>query len=155
MFPILLVSLIYIGYLRALVSIFAKDNRVTVLRVVDGDTIHLSNGEKVRFIGVDTPEVKHPTKKAEAHGKAASAFTRKLVEGRRVRLLRVPDKDKYGRTLAYVYTTEGVLINRELIRQGLGRAYIKFKFDMKDDFLKAEAEAKSARRGMWSGKKAA
>lgn len=155
MIAFLLVSLIYAAYIKALVSIFAKENRVIVTKVVDGDTIHLNTGEKVRFIGVDTPEVNHPKKKKEPHGKAASTFTRKLLEGRRVRVMRAPDKDKYGRTLAYVYTLDGVLINKEIIRQGLGRAYVKYKFDLKDDFLKAEAEAKNARRGIWSGKKAA
>jgi len=55
-------------------------------RVVDGDTIILSNGEKVRLIGVDTPETKHPRKPIEYYGKEATAFTKRMVEGKLVRL---------------------------------------------------------------------
>ena len=55
-------------------------------RVIDGDTIELSNGEKIRLIGVDTPETKHPRKPVEYYGKEASAFTKKMVEGKEVRL---------------------------------------------------------------------
>jgi endonuclease YncB( thermonuclease family) len=54
-----------------------------VKRVIDGDTIQLTNGEIVRLIGVDTPETKHPRKPVEYFGKEASAFTRKMVEGKR------------------------------------------------------------------------
>jgi micrococcal nuclease len=57
-----------------------------VKRVIDGDTIQLKNGEIVRLIGVDTPETKHPRKPVEYYGKEASAFTRKMVEGKQVRL---------------------------------------------------------------------
>ena len=56
-----------------------------VKRVIDGDTIQLSNGEQVRLIGVDTPEIKHPKKPVECFGKEASAFTEKTVEGKEVR----------------------------------------------------------------------
>jgi micrococcal nuclease len=57
-----------------------------VKRVIDGDTIQLSNSEQVRLIGVDTPETKHPRKPVEYFGKEASAFTKKMVEGKMVRL---------------------------------------------------------------------
>ena len=57
----------------------------TVKRVIDGDTIQLTNGEIIRLIGVDTPETKHPQKPVEYYGKEASAFTRKMVEGKYVK----------------------------------------------------------------------
>jgi endonuclease YncB( thermonuclease family) len=57
-----------------------------VERVVDGDTLLLQSGERVRLIGVDTPETKHPKKPVERFGKEASEFTRQMVEGKRVRL---------------------------------------------------------------------
>jgi len=57
-----------------------------VKRVIDGDTIQLSNGERVRLIGVETPETKHPKKPVEYFGKEASAFTKRMVEGKMVRL---------------------------------------------------------------------
>ena len=69
-----------------------------VKRVIDGDTILLSNGERVRLIGVDTPETKHPSKPVEYYGKEATAFTKKMVEGKFVRLeYDWQERDKYGR----------------------------------------------------------
>jgi micrococcal nuclease len=61
-------------------------NLATVKRVVDGDTILLTNGERVRLIGVDTPETKHPEKPIEYFGKEAYQFTKRMVEGKEVRL---------------------------------------------------------------------
>ena len=75
----------------------------TVTRVVDGDTLVLDGGERVRLIGVDTPETKHPMKPVEYFGKEASAFTRRMVEGKRVRLdyeqanAHVRQKERYGK----------------------------------------------------------
>jgi micrococcal nuclease len=83
-------------------------------RVVDGDTIILSNGEKVRLIGVDTPETVRPNTPVEYYGKEASAFTKKMVEGKPVRLeYDWQQRDKYGRLLAYVYLMDGTFINAE------------------------------------------
>ena len=77
-------------------------------RVVDGDTIILSTKERVRLIGVDTPETKHPNKPVEQYGKEASAFTTRIVEGKKVTLEYDQEKrDKYGRLLAYVYLEDG------------------------------------------------
>ena len=95
-----------------------------VKRVIDGDTIQLSNGEQVRLIGVDTPETKHPRKPVEYFGKEASAFTKKMVEGKSVRLeYDWQRRDIYGRTLAYVYLTDGTFLNAEIIKQGYGHVY--------------------------------
>ena len=99
-----------------------------VRRVVDGDTLVLENGERVRLIGVDTPETKHPKKPVEYFGKEASRFTRKMVEGKRVRLefdqanAYTGHKDKYRRTLAYVFLEDGTFLNAEIIKQGYGHA---------------------------------
>ena len=85
-----------------------KAHVVKVRRVIDGDTLELDNGEDVRLIGVDTPETKHPKKPVERFGKEATAFTMRLVEGQEVRLAYDQQrKDKYGRTLAYVYPERG------------------------------------------------
>ncbi len=78
-----------------------------VERVIDGDTLVLEGGERVRLIGVDTPETVHPQKPVEYFGKEASKFTRGMVEGKRVRLEYdegTGRNDRYGRTLAYVST---------------------------------------------------
>lgn len=82
------------------------DHLRLVERVVDGDTIELDGGETVRLIGVDTPETVHPRKPVERFGKQATAFTTRLAEGKRVRLERdreTAGRDRYGRTLAYVW----------------------------------------------------
>jgi micrococcal nuclease len=126
-----------------------------VVRVVDGDTIELDGGEKVRLIGVDTPETVHPNKPVERFGKEASSFTRRTVEGKRVRLEYDPGPsrlDKYGRTLAYVYLLDGRLLNLEIIRQGYGHAYTKYPFTQSrmNEFRAAEQEARAARRGLWA-----
>ncbi len=125
---------------------------VFVERVVDGDTLLLADGERVRLLGVNTPETKHPSKPVEPFGEEASAFTRSLVEGRTVRLeLDRERRDNYGRILAYVYCDQRFL-NEELIRAGLSFAQTRFPYSeqMKRRFKAAEAEARSHRRGLWS-----
>src|SRR3990172_9662373 len=98
----------------------------TVLRRVDGDTIHVQvNGhvEKVRYIGVNTPEIHHPRKGEEPGGRDAREVNRRLVEGRSVRLEPdVQERDRSGRLLAYVWLRrddggEG-MVNAELVRLG-------------------------------------
>ena len=124
-----------------------------VERVVDGDTLVISGGDRVRLIGVDTPETKHPTKPPQPFGKEASEFTRQHAEGKRVQLRFDPGetKDKYGRTLAYVYV-DGQFLNEMLIRAGLARAMTNYPFspDMKRVFRDAESAAQSEHRGIWS-----
>jgi len=122
-------------------------------RVIDGNTIALNNGETVRLIGVDTPETKHPRKPVEYYGKEASAFTKKMVEGKQVKLeYDWQSKDKYGRTLAYVYLTDGTFLNAEIIKQGYGHAYTQFPFKYLEQFRQYEREAKEGTRGLWMGK---
>ena len=95
-----------------------------VVRIVDGDTIHVRLGdrvEKVRYIGVNTPELHHPTRGEEPGGREARDVNRGLVEGRRVRLeLDVQARDRYGRLLAYVWIGD-VMINAELVRLGFAQ----------------------------------
>jgi micrococcal nuclease len=120
---------------------------VKVRRVIDGDTLELSTGEDVRLIGVDTPETKHPKKPVERFGREAAAFMKRLVEGQEVRLESDQQrKDKYGRTLAYVYLADGTFLNAEIVRQGYGFAYTRFPFTYLEEFRQWEREAK---RGLW------
>ena len=124
-----------------------------VTRVIDGDTLVLDGGERVRLIGVDTPETVHPNKPVERFGKEASAFTRGRAEGKKVRLEYDPGtgrKDRYGRTLAYIYLPDGTLLNLEIVRQGYGHAYTRFPFSKMDEFRAAEREAREERRGLWA-----
>lgn len=120
------------------------------IRTIDGDTIILDGNEKVRLIGVDTPETVHPSKPVESFGKEASAFTKGMVEGKKARLEYDWQKvDKYGRTLAYVFLEDGTFLNAEIIKQGYGYAYTKFPFKYLDDFRKYEREARENGRGLW------
>jgi micrococcal nuclease len=122
-------------------------------RVVDGDTIILGNGERVRLIGVDTPETKHPRKPVEYFGKEASAFTKRMVEGKDVRLeYDQQQRDKYGRLLAYVYLIDETFLNAEIIKQGYGNAYTRFPFKYMDEFRQYEKEARENKRGLWADK---
>lgn len=125
---------------------------VRVQRVVDGDTLLLVGGERVRLIGIDTPESVKPDTPPEPFGHAASRFTKQLAEGRDVRLeFDRHREDQFGRTLAFVYVGD-LLLNEEIIRQGFSRAETRFNFrsDFQRRFVAAEKEARAARRGIWS-----
>jgi len=124
----------------------------TVKRVIDGDTIELDNGVTVRYIGIDTPETKHPSKPGEYFGKEATEYNRKLVEGKKVKLVfDVQEKDKYGRLLAYVYLPDGTFVNAELVKGGYAQV-ATFPPNVKHQelFLKLQREAQRENRGLWS-----
>lgn len=125
-----------------------------VQRVVDGDTLLLANRQRIRLIGVDTPETVAPDRPVERFGPEASAFTRRMVEGRRVRLGFDKERiDRFGRYLAYVYVDErAVMLNEELIRAGLSKAQLQYPYSnaMKRRFRDAENEARAHQRGLWS-----
>lgn len=128
----------------------ASASRVCI-RVIDGDTIQLDGGERVRLIGVDTPETVDPRRPVQYFGKEASAFTRKLTEGRTVRLEFGDETfDRYHRTLAYVYLPDGTFLNAEIIRQGYGFAYTRFPFRYQEEFVRLERQAREERRGLWA-----
>ncbi len=123
------------------------------MRVVDGDTIHVRIGarvEKVRYIGVNTPEVHHPTKGEEPGGREAAEVNRRLVEGQAVRLeLDVQERDRYGRLLAYVWIGD-LMINAELVRLGYAQVMtIPPNVRYQEVFLKLQREAREAGRGLW------
>jgi len=119
-------------------------------RVADGDTIILDGYERVRLIGVDTPEISHPRKPVQFFAKKASEFTRKLVLNKKVRLEYDQErKDKYGRTLAYVFLEDGTFLNAEIIKQGYGFAYTRYPFKYLEEFRKYEREARESGRGLW------
>lgn len=128
---------------------------LTVVKVIDGDTLILSDSRHVRLIGVDTPELHHPRKPVQYFAEEARQFTSSQCLGKSVRLeydfvnkVR-KDLDKYRRTLAYVYLKDGRLLNAEIIKQGYGFCYTRFPFEKMDDFRMYEKEAKEAGRGLW------
>ena len=123
-----------------------------VARVVDGDTLVLTNRARVRLIGADTPETVRPNHPVEPWGREATQFTREFVAGGAVRLqFDGPPKDKYGRFLAHVWVGDRML-EEELIRAGLATATTNYRFSTttKVRLLAAQTQARAAGRGIWS-----
>ena len=127
-----------------------------VTEFVDGDTLEVNlDGvkEKVRLIGVDTPETKDPRVEVQCFGLAASKFTKDLIGQNRVRLEADPlntNRDRYNRLLRYVYLPDGRLVNAEIIKEGFGFAYLNFPFTKSDEFHGYEVAAREAGKGLWS-----
>ena len=124
-----------------------------MVRVVDGDTIYVQLAdrvEKIRYIGVNTPEIHHPIKGEEAGGREAAAMNRRLVGGRPVRLeLDVRSRDRYGRLLAYVWLGD-TMVNAELVRRGYAQVMtVPPNVRYQDLFVKLQREAREANRGLW------
>ncbi len=139
-------------------------NYVYIEKVIDGDTLKLTNGRKIRLIGVDTPEVHYSQKltrdskqsgkdiKAiQKLGERAAAFTRELCLGKKVRLeLDVLKKDKYKRILAYVYLEDGTFVNAKIIEEGYGQVMtIPPNVKYAGYFLRLQKEARENNRGLW------
>lgn len=157
-----------------------KPDHAVVGKVIDGDTIdvqillegedgyprlsntdHLSSAprpsrkiERVRLIGVDTPETVHPFKPIEEFGKEASNYTKSRLQGKTVRLeYDLSKRDKYGRILAYVYVDDRHF-NAELIEKGYAFAYLRFPFKYREEFRQLELQAKQAGVGLWQSSEA-
>lgn len=123
-----------------------------VTRVIDGDTIELSTGEKVRYIGIDTPETVKPNTDVQCLGKEASAKNTQLVLGKEITMQKdVSETDRYGRLLRYIYV-DGTFINDYLVREGYAVAS-SYPPDIahQKQFAEAQQEAQANNRGLWSG----
>lgn len=128
-----------------------------VLRVVDGDTIQvrLDDGdvERVRYIGIDTPESVKPNTPVQCFAKKASHFNQSLVEGRSVTLrLDAEQRDRYGRLLAYVYTSPPAptFVNRVLVARGYARTLtIPPNVSHADEFARLARRAREDGMGLW------
>lgn len=128
----------------------------TVVRVVDGDTIHvrLSDGrvEKVRYIGIDTPESVKPGTPVQCYAKAASARNAELIDDERVTLRTDAEaRDRYGRLLAYVSRErDDLFVNAALVREGYAVPLtIPPNVAHADEFLTLARQARKAGRGLW------
>lgn len=127
-----------------------------VKRVVDGDTFETKTGEKVRLIGVDTPETVKPGSPVEKFGKEASSYSKKQLTGKTVYLFKdTSEKDKYGRLLCYVFIQgEPQMYNELLIKEGYSNIMtVPPNVMYKDKFLKLEKEARQHKRGLWADSK--
>jgi len=121
-----------------------------VKRAIDGDTILLANGERVRYIGIDTPETKHPYKPVEDYGREAYLYNKKLVEAKWVRLeFDAEKRDRYNRLLAYVYIGD-IFVNARLVEEGCAQVYT-FPPNVKHYrlFLELQRKARKEKRGLW------
>jgi len=145
----------------------AKDygySNILVTRAVDGDTLLLENSERVRLIGIDTPEMHESNKlnrDAQRSGQDVEAikqlgrqsyeFTKKLAQGKRVRLeFDLERHDKYKRILAYVYLEDGTFVNAKIVEEGYA-SLMTYPPNVKyaDLFLKLYQEARQNQRGLW------
>ena len=144
------------GWHARILSAFKKSGTYSVSTFYDGDTFGIKmNGkeEKIRLIGVDTPETHHPDIAAQCFGEKASAFTKDLVGSQQVRLEADPlstNRDRYDRLLRYAYLPDGRLINAEIIKAGYGFAYTSFPFTKINDFKRFQDEAQAAKAGLWT-----
>jgi len=127
-----------------------------VTRVADGDTITIDRGsgpERLRFVGVDTPELHDARKPVECFSQQASEYTKSLL-GQHIYLETDPSQDatdRYGRILAYIWTQDGRLFNLDLIASGYGHEYTyRTPHRYQNEFRAAETAARTNHIGMWS-----
>ncbi|MEM7821812.1 MAG: thermonuclease family protein [Candidatus Aenigmatarchaeota archaeon] len=125
-------------------SVKSKNSVEKVSQIIDGDTIELTNGQKIRLLGIDAPE------KGQYYYKEASNRLEQLVKGKEVFLEKdVSNRDNYGRLLRYVYVG-GLFVNLEMVKEGYARALVvapnlKYSYI----FLRAENEARTKGIGIW------
>lgn len=131
----------------ALTSDQARIDEYQVAKVIDGDTILLTNGEYVRYLGIDTPEI---FPEVGCYALLSTARNRELVEGKTVRLIRdVSDRDRWGRWLRYVYVNDQ-FINQVLVEEGFATAVVYPPDEAhKADFLAGENTAQALELGRW------
>ena len=119
--------------------------------VADGDSIVLENGRQIRYIGINAPEIEHEDRKAEPYGDKAKTINQNLVLHQEVRLeFDREKKDRYGRTLAYVYLRNGQFINAEMISRGAAYfLYIRPNTKFTELLIHHQQEAMQSGRGFW------
>lgn len=127
----------------------------TVKHVVDGDTFDLTDGTRVRMLGIDAPEAGFGDKIAEPFSEEATDWLRDRIEGHEV-VLRIdfPRTDRYGRTLAWVFEPDGTLVNRQMLMEGRVKLLSAFGLppDLDSSLRDAESEARIRKRGVWGQK---
>ena len=128
-----------------------------VTKVVDGDTLHVAiNGvdEKVRLIGINTPETVDPRRPVQCFGKEASVRMKELAQGKLVRLESDPTQDTrdvYGRILSYVYLEDGEMLNRKMIAEGYAYEYTYLiPYTYQKEFKGLQNLARTSEYGLWS-----
>lgn len=133
-------------------AVHGASKRARVRWVDDGDTIVLVGGERVRYAGINAPEVAHDNEPGEPYGDKARAFNKKLVLGRWLKLELTEElRDHYGRLLAYVFLEDGTFVNGELVRQGYAHLLRRqFHTPYWERMLDFQRQALKQRKGIWS-----
>jgi len=128
-----------------------------VVRVVDGDTLLVNidgTAERLRLIGIDTPETVDPRKSVQCFSKEASDRAKELLSGKKVYLeadSTQDERDKYGRLLRYVIFEDGTNFNEKMIRDGYAHEYTyRVPYKYQEEFKLAQKEARKNKRGLWS-----
>lgn len=127
-------------------------DRVYVNWVIDGDTIETAGGERIRLIGVDTPEINYQENTAEYFAREAFRYTKKHLKGKTVYLeYDLQKRDEYGRLLAYVFLSDGTFFNAKLLAKGYARLLlISPNVKYADLYIRLAREARENRRGLWN-----
>ncbi len=168
-FSLLIIGYISYAYILPKLNSARNDSDseyYTVERVVDGDTFKLTTGERVRLIGIDTPE-KFESKKLDKDsknsgkdkktiqnlGRLSSEYVKEFVEGKKIKMIKEPnyqDKDVNGRLLRYVYLQDGTFVNAKIIKDGYAQVFESFPFSKKDEFRMYQKDARENKRGLWA-----
>jgi micrococcal nuclease len=120
-----------------------------VQRVVDGDTLVVASGERIRLAGIDAPESKHPSKPVQCLSEEASTFLAGLVDGKQIRCqVDSQGRDRYGRLLCHVFVGTAY-VNRILVEEGLAIVYRARRSNRHLELLGAEEQARSRGKGVW------
>ena len=141
-------------------QVSSTSTNAQIVRVVDGDTLDVridgqTTDQKIRLLGINTPEVVDPRKPVECFGKEASAYMHKLVDGKRVRLEGDPqadERDKYQRLLRNVFLADGTDVNALMVKEGYAYAYLSFPLSpsRKAELKRLQLDAQTAKVGLWS-----
>ncbi len=140
---------IYLFVFLLLPGLATGDDRVRF--VYDGDTVLLESGERVRYVGIDTPEMGDDDRPPEYLAEAARAFNERATRGKRLRLeFDRERRDRHGRLLAYVLLPDGRMLNRELVQRGLARV-LATRPNLKHlgMLIEAQRRAMARRKGIW------
>lgn len=149
--PLLCLAVLLLCLVRVTPAEARRPFRDRVVAVFDGDTVLLASGERVRYLGIDAPEIAHGEKTGDCFGEGAREANAALVEGRVVTLsFSGRKRDDYGRLLAFVLLPDGRNVNEELVRAGAAVVYRTHKgFRGLERFLALQREAMREGRGLW------
>ncbi len=148
---ILMVAALLLPYAA---SCYRSGEWAYVKYVIDGDTIVLQDGRKVRYIGINSPETAHRDKPGEPFGRQATEYNRKLVQGRQVHIVPAGDRiDRFGRVLAFVYLRDGRMVNEKMLKAGMAHiCFFSRDLEKKNFLLQAQLFAINSHKGIWSQK---